>query len=240
MFLTGSAQIYQLSNLMHPFAENIRGLYAIVDTASCDENLLFEKVRLVLDAGCRVLQYRDKTSDNKKRLLQAGELRLLCDKAGAVFIINDDAELAVQVNADGVHCGRDDAGIRETRVRYPTLMIGASCYNSIERAEQAIKSGADYVAFGRFYPSSTKPEATPANIEILQQAKQRFDCPIVAIGGIVAENAGILISSGASAVAVIGGVFSAADPYLSSKEICALFNNPQQPVEKNPTSDAIN
>jgi thiamine-phosphate pyrophosphorylase len=170
---------------MHPLAENIRGLYAIVDTASCDESLLFEKVSLVLDAGCRVLQYRDKTSDFKKRLLQAGELRLLCDKAGAVFIINDDAELAIQVNADGVHCGRDDTGIRETRARYPTLMIGASCYNSVERAVQAIWGGADYIAFGRFYPSSTKPEATPADIEILQQAKQRFDCPIVAIGGIV-------------------------------------------------------
>ncbi len=235
MFLTGSAQVFQLSNIMHPLAENIRGLYAIVDTASCDENLLFEKVRLVLDAGCRVLQYRDKSSDQKKRLLQARELRLLCTKAGAVFIVNDDAELAMQVNADGVHCGRDDAGIRETRARYPALMIGASCYNSIKRAEQAIENGADYIAFGRFYPSSTKPEASPADIEILQQAKQRFIHPIVAIGGIVAENAGILISSGASAVAVISGVFSVADPYLSSKEICALFNNPQ-PVETSPTN----
>jgi len=225
---------------MHPLAEKISGLYAIVDTASCDENQLFEKVSLVLNAGCRVLQYRDKTSDNKKRLLQAGELRLLCDKAGAVLIINDDAELAMQVKADGVHCGRDDAGIKETRARYPTLIIGASCYNSIERAEQAIKSGADYVAFGCFYPSSTKPEATPADIETLQQAKQRFVHPIVAIGGIVAENAGILISSGASTVAVNSGIFSVADPYLSSKEICALFNNPQQTVETKSDNTKMN
>ena len=211
---------------MHPLTENIRGLYAITDAASGDESVLYEKVRLVLNAGCRVLQYRDKSSDERKRLLQARELRSLCTKAGTVFIINDDAELAMRVNADGVHCGRDDAGIRETRNRYPELMIGASCYNSIDRAEQAVKNGADYLAFGRFYPSLTKPEARPADIKILQQAKKRFEQPIVAIGGIVAENAGILISSGADAVAVINGVFSVADPYHSSKEICALFNKP--------------
>ena len=219
---------------MHPLAENIRGLYAIADTATCDDEVLLEKVRLVLAGGCRVLQYRDKSSDKKKRLAQAGELRLLCNKAGAVFIINDDAELAMQVNADGVHCGRDDATVSEIRTRYPSLMIGASCYNSLQRAEQAIINGADYLAFGRFYPSSTKPEATPANIGILHQAKRRFDHPVVAIGGIVAENAGILISSGASAVAVISGVFSTADPYLSSQEISAMFSNPKQAAGTQP------
>ena len=209
---------------MHPLAQNIHGLYAIADTGSIDDAVLIEKVRQVLAGGCRVLQYRDKSIDKVKRLKQAKELKLLCSKAGVIFIINDDAELAKQVKADGVHCGRNDATISETRSCYPELMIGASCYNSLERASQAIEDGADYLAFGRFYPSSTKPEATPATIEILRQARQQFDHPIVAIGGIVVENAGVLISSGASAVAVINGLFSTTDPYLKSQQYCALFN----------------
>ena len=209
---------------MHPLAQNIHGLYAIADTGSIDDALLIEKVRQVLAGGCRVLQYRDKSIDKVKRLKQAKELKLLCSKAGAIFIINDDADLARQVNADGVHCGRNDAAISKTRNRYPELMIGATCYNSLERATQAIEDGADYLAFGRFYPSSTKPEATPATIEILRQARQQFDYPIVAIGGIIVENAGVLISSGASAIAVINGVFSTTDTYLKSQQYCALFN----------------
>ncbi|MCK5359575.1 MAG: thiamine phosphate synthase [Gammaproteobacteria bacterium] len=210
---------------MHPLAKKISGLYAIVDTGCCDENSLFENVQMVLDAGCRVLQYRDKSNDDKKRLMQASKLRRMTTLLGAVFIINDDAGLASRVKADGVHCGKDDAGIVETRKSYPDLLIGASCYNSIDLAEQAVNAGADYLAFGRFYPSLTKPEASPADAAILQQAKRKFSQPIVAIGGIVTENAGFLISSGASAVAVIGGIFSTADPYRSSKELCALFDS---------------
>lgn len=216
---------------MHPLAKKITGLYAIADTGSCDENTLFEKVHMVLDAGCRVLQYRDKSNDDSKRQMQALELRRITAKKGAIFIINDDAGLASRVKADGVHCGKDDVGIAETRKLFPDLLIGASCYNSIDLAEQAINDGADYLAFGRFYPSPTKPEAISADLEILQQAKSKFSQPIVAIGGIVTENAGFLISSGASAVAVISGIFATADPYRSSRDICALFDNQQRQGE---------
>lgn len=211
--------------IVHPLAAKIQGLYAIADTATIDDSVLYEKVRLVLAGGCRVLQYRDKSSDKEKRLIQARELRILCSNAGAVFIVNDDAELAMQVNAEGVHCGRDDAAVSEIRNLYPSLMIGATCYNSLQRAEKAVNDGADYLAFGRFYPSTTKPLATPANIETLQQARQRFDLPIVVIGGIMVDNAAILISSGASAIAAINSVFSAPDPLLISREFCALFNS---------------
>jgi thiamine-phosphate pyrophosphorylase len=212
---------------MHPLADNIRGLYAIADTGSLDDAELIEKVRLVLAGGCRVLQYRDKSSNVEKRFSQASELRALCHRAGALFIINDDAELASRVKADGVHCGKDDATVSETRTRYPDLMIGVSCYNSLPLAIQAVEAGADYVAFGSFFASSTKPQARPADLEILQQAKSRLALPIVAIGGIMEENAEILISSGASAVAVISGVFSTPNPLLSSRKITELF-------EKNP------
>ncbi|MEA1890614.1 MAG: thiamine phosphate synthase [Pseudomonadota bacterium] len=209
---------------MHPLAIKISGLYAIADTGTMEDDELFEKVRRVLAGGCHVLQYRDKSGDKEKRLIQAAELGRLCRHTGAVFIINDDAELAIQVKADGVHCGKDDATVRETRARYPELLIGASCYNSLPRALQAAKEGADYIAFGSFFNSATKPLAKSADLEILKKAKQSLEQPIVAIGGIVAENAGILISSGASAVAVISGVFSTQDPLLSSRKITALFD----------------
>lgn len=208
---------------MHPRTKNIHGLYAIADTATIDDVFLSEKVRLVLSGGCSVLQYRDKSSDKEKRLRQARELRQLCSDVEAVFIINDDAELAMQVHADGVHCGKNDATVSETRRRYPELLIGATCYNSLDRAELAVNDGADYLAFGSFYPSSTKPNATSADIVTLQLASQRFEHPLVAIGGIMVENAPLLISSGASAVAVINSVFATADPCRSSQEFCALF-----------------
>ena len=213
-----------LDKNMHPLADKIKGLYAIADTGTLDDGELFEKVRLVLAGGCRVLQYRDKSCDEEKRLRQAVELAEMCRQSGAVFIINDDAELARQVNADGVHCGRNDATVSETRIRYPKLMIGASCYNSLTRAAQAINDGADYIAFGSFFVSGTKPQAKAADLETLQQATKIFEQPVVAIGGIVAENAKILISSGASAVAVISGVFSTPDTLLSSRKITALFD----------------
>lgn len=209
--------------ILHSRAKTIQGLYAIADTATIDDVFLSEKVRLVLSGGCSVLQYRDKSSDKEKRLRQARELRQLCRDVEAVFIINDDAELAMQVDADGVHCGKNDATVSETRRRYPELLIGATCYNSLDRAERAVNDGADYLAFGSFYPSSTKPDATPADIVTLQQASQRFDHPLVAIGGIMVENAPLLISSGASAVAVINSVFATADPCRSSQEFSALF-----------------
>ena len=209
---------------MHHLASKIKGLYAIADTGTVEDDDLFEKVRLVLAGGCRVLQYRDKSCDEEKRLRQAAELAKMCRTTGAVFIINDDANLARQVNADGVHCGRDDATVSETRARYPQLMIGASCYNSLTQAVQAVDDGADYIAFGSFFLSSTKPQAKAADLETLRQAKKTFEQPIVAIGGIVAENTEILISSGASAVAVISGIFSTPDTFLSSRKITALFD----------------
>ncbi len=210
---------------MHRLQNRITGLYAIADTATIADAELSQKVARVLEGGCRVLQYRDKSNDRGKRVQQASDLRGICNQAGAVFIINDDAELAMEVQADGVHCGKDDDAVSEVKAHFPDLLVGASCYNSLPRAERAAREGADYIAFGSFFSSATKPQAEPADIEILQQARQMFNLPVVAIGGIMAENAEILISSGASAVAVITGVFLSPDPFHSSSKIAALFEN---------------
>jgi thiamine-phosphate pyrophosphorylase len=208
---------------MHALIDKVKGLYAIADTGTVGDDSLEIKVAQVIEGGCSVLQYRDKTIDKQKRMQQATKLKELCHKAGVVFIINDDAELAVRCGADGVHCGIEDQSISSIKQQYPELVVGASCYNSLPLAEEAISVGADYIAFGRFYTSPTKPEASLADIKTLQQASLKFTIPIVAIGGIIEENAALLVSSGADAVAVISGVFSVPDTLMSSKNIVKIF-----------------
>jgi thiamine-phosphate pyrophosphorylase len=204
-------------------AQLIKGLYAIADTSVIAEDGLVDEVTSVLRGGCRIIQYRDKSFDRDKRSRQATQLAQTCREFGAIFIINDDVELAIAVEADGVHVGRDDTAVAAIKQNFPGLIIGASCYNSLELAGQAANAGADYLAFGSFFPSTTKPEAPPADIETLLKAKQRFKLPVVAIGGIMEDNAPGLVSSGADAIAVISGVFSTPDSYVSSRKFTELF-----------------
>jgi thiamine-phosphate pyrophosphorylase len=206
-------------------SEKIRGLYAIADTAVIPEDKYFARVEAVLQGGCRIIQYRDKSSETQKRHYQACRLAEMCRQYNALFIVNDDLELALSSNADGVHCGKNDLPVADIKCRYPEIIVGASCYNSLEIARRAVDSGADYLAFGSFFHSSSKPEAPPASPETLVEAKQLFVKPLVAIGGIMATNAAGLVSCGADAVAVISGVFCAADPYRESQVFTALFAN---------------
>lgn len=203
----------------------IRGLYAIADTSVIDEANLADEVTSVLRGGCRIIQYRDKSSDRDKRHGQATELAYRCREFNALFIVNDDVELAVAVDADGVHVGRHDSAVAAIKGDHPDLIVGASCYDSLELAGQAAIAGADYLAFGSFFPSTTKPEATPAKIETLKKAKQAYKLPVVAIGGIMEDNASSLVSSGADALAVISGVFSTPDSYVSSRKFTQLFQD---------------
>lgn len=213
--------------MSRPGSQPIKGLYAIADTSVIDQAELAEEVTAVLRGGCRIIQYRDKSFDRDKRSRQAVELALTCREFGAIFIVNDDVQLAIAVEADGVHVGRDDSAIAAIKQNFPGLIVGASCYNSLELAGQAANAGADYLAFGSFFPSTTKPEAPPADIEILLKAKQTFKLPVVAIGGIMEDNAPGLVSSGADAIAVISGVFSTPDSYISSRKFTELFEDIQ-------------
>ncbi len=157
-----------------------------------------------------MIQYRNKAAATGLRLRQATALRALCAARGATFIINDDVALARDVAADGVHLGRDDASLARARETLgDAALIGASCYDSLERAEAAVSAGADYIAFGSFFPSATKPDAALANLMLLTAAKARWPIPVVAIGGINAGNARSLIEAGADALAVISDVFIA-------------------------------
>ncbi len=198
------------------------GLYAITQTEGKDADSIIQEVSSALKGGACVIQYRDKHSADKTYL--AKQLLKLCKNNHVPLIINDDAELACQIGADGVHIGKDDGGIAATRkVVGSKAIIGISCYDNINIALQAEKDGVDYVAFGRFFPSSSKPLALPAHTDTLLLAKTQIKVPVVAIGGILPENGASLLEAGADLLAVIGGIFDHS-PEQSAQAYITLFN----------------
>jgi len=202
---------------------SISGLYALTpDLGDTDE--LTARVAAALGGGATAIQYRNKTASPGLRLDQALALRELCTAGGAMLIVNDDVELASAVDADGVHLGRDDATVAAARERLgPRALIGASCYDSLVRAEAAVAAGADYVAFGSFFASAVKPDSVHADTSLLSVAKMRWNVSVVAIGGITAANAGSLLAAGADSVAVLSAVFGAPDVKAAAREIASLF-----------------
>jgi len=203
-----------------------RGLYVITDCVNLDTGGLLHKTGLILEAGVPALQYRDKTPDASIRLERARALQQLCAGHNTVFLINDDVELAARIGADGVHIGREDAGYEQSRARLgQDAIIGVSCYNQLERALLAQENGADYVAFGSFFPTKTKNTGIRAYPELLVQARHRLTVPVVAIGGITPENGAGLIEAGADLLAVVSSVYSSDDPRQAVAEFNALFNS---------------
>ncbi|MFZ5557051.1 MAG: thiamine phosphate synthase [Pseudomonadota bacterium] len=204
-------------------ARRVAGLYAITPDTE-DTPMLLAKVEAALRGGTRWLQYRSKRTDVDARVRQARALRQLCTRHGARLIVNDDADLALAVDADGVHLGAADGSIAETRRRLgPDRVIGASCYDRLDLAERAVGEGADYVAFGSVFASAVKPGAVRAPLTLLSRARGQLDVPIVAIGGVSADNAGAAIAAGAHAVAVISAVFDAPDVEAAARSIVQLF-----------------
>ena len=207
----------------------ISGLYAITPEQP-DTARLLQQVRAALAGGAAVVQYRSKSQDVALQHEQASELLALCHAFDVPLIVNDSLRLADLSGADGVHLGREDGSLRQARIVLGAeKIIGVSCYNSLELALAAEKGGADYVAFGSFFPSATKPGAVAAPLELLQQARKRLHVPIVAIGGITIENAPALIEAGAAAVAVISGLFDAPDIELAARQYSQLFSAPASP-----------
>lgn len=206
----------------------LHGLYAITDSQLLADDRLLPWVEAALAGGTRLLQYRDKSGDAARRRDEAGQLKALCEQYGADLLINDDLPLASALNV-GVHLGRDDGCLREARQQLGAqAIIGATCHASLDQAEQAIADGASYIAFGRFFQSVTKPGAPAATPALLQQARARFDTPIVAIGGITLDNASPLLAAGADLLAVIHGLFgadSAAEVQRRAQAFNELFEN---------------
>ena len=201
----------------------IGGLYAIMRETD-DTAQLLREVSAALNGGAGVVQYRDKSGDAARQHEQASELLMLCQRHAVPLIINDSLRLADLVGADGVHLGCDDGAVREARIILGAQrIIGVSCYQSLELALAAQVAGADYVAFGSFYPSTTKPDAPRADLALLQHASGVLQLPIVAIGGITPDNAEPLIEAGADAIAVIDALFGAPDIQATARRFAELF-----------------
>jgi thiamine-phosphate pyrophosphorylase len=201
----------------------ISGLYALTPDL-LDSDDLIERVAAAVAGGATAIQYRNKLASPPLQRAQALTLRDLCAAANAIFIVNDDVDLAYAVDADGVHLGRDDASIAHARRRLGrTAIIGASCYDSLDRAKAAVAAGADYIAFGSFFPSLVKPDAVRAELTLLTAAKSRWNVAVVAVGGITAAAAPALIDAGADALAVISAVFDASDIAASAKAFRDAF-----------------
>lgn len=200
----------------------VSGLYGVTQDGSSN---LYQQVKQALQGGAQVIQYRDKQSDSDQRLQDAQRLKSLCDEYAAIFIVNDDIDLALQVDADGVHVGKDDGDIVAIKQRLGDKILGVSCYNSLTLAQKAEQLGADYVAFGRFFVSQTKPDAIQAEPNLIVEAKSRLRVPVVAIGGIKLNNAKQLIDAGVDAIAVVDGLFGEENIVKTAKEFSNLFIN---------------
>ena len=202
----------------------LKGLYVITDTGLTPGARLPTAVDAAIRGGARLVQYRDKSADSARREMEARLLLDLCRGHGVPLIINDDVALAARIGADGVHLGREDQALAAARVSLgPRALIGVSCYDSLERAQTAAHAGADYVAFGSFYPSLSKPAAVRAPLALLTQARAALSIPLCAIGGITPENGAPLLAAGADLLAVIQGVFGAADSGVAARAYAQLF-----------------
>lgn len=200
-----------------------QGLYAITQTEGKIPETILNEVSLALKGGVSVVQYRDKTP-NDDGITLAKALLTLCHQFNVPLLINDNVKLAQTIGADGVHLGKDDGDILSARQQLgANAIIGVSCYDDVTTALHAEKLGVDYVAFGRFYPSASKPNAPTAHLKTLRLAKEKINLPIVAIGGILPSNGQTLLQAGADILAVIDGLFAHA-PEQSAKDYLALFS----------------
>ena len=197
--------------------ERLKGLYVITDRPMClERSMSVDKlVALAISGGARIIQYRNKQSPSAVRLYEAAILAKLCKQLDAIFIINDDVDIALEVDADGVHLGQEDLN----------KIIGITCHNDLQLAREAEQASADYVALGRFFGSSSKPSAPPASLDTLHQAVNELSIPVCAIGGITPENAPKLIEYGAHMLAVINGVFGTWNVTQAAKAYTKLFEN---------------
>lgn len=202
----------------------LQGLYAITDNHLTPTPYLIERTEQALRGGVRILQYRDKTTNKQKRRDEALALKALCAQYQCTFIINDDVELCMEVKADGVHLGVTDANIHTARQQLGNnVIIGATCHGSLDLAHKAVASGADYVAFGRFYSSTTKPNAEAADLQSIRNGLAKLNVPAVAIGGITLSKADELLEAGFSMLAVIEDIFKPASTASNITTRCSAY-----------------
>ena len=202
----------------------IKGLYVITPDMA-DLNTLIHKTKLAIEGGAFMVQYRSKIQDHDVKMQQCAAILRLCREYGVPCIVNDDVAMCLNLEADGVHLGEKDDNIAEIRlILGEDAIIGSSCYDQLDRAKQAQKEGATYVAFGAMFPTSTKPTAPRASLELLSEAKREIHIPIVAIGGITVNNAHDVIETGVDAIAVITSLYEAKSIKETAETFLKMFH----------------
>jgi len=205
--------------------KKLKGLYAISDENLISEENFEQAITSALQGGCKIIQYRDKSDNQKKRLQQATQLQTLCTQHNAICIINDDITLAQAIDADGVHLGKDDVSIAQARkILGENCLIGISCYNDLALALEAEKNHADYVAFGAMFSSPTKPDAKQASPQLIAEAKKQLHIPVCAIGGITEKNIQQVVTQGADMVAVISTLFASENIKTTASVLAQKFD----------------
>ena len=202
----------------------VKGLYAIIDNSLTPSVSNIEIAKKVLAGGAGILQLRGKGLSSKELLEQAREIREITREAGAIFIVNDRADVALLADADGVHLGQDDLPIAKAReILGREKLIGLSTHN-LKQAIKAEFEGADYIGFGPVFGTTTKADAEEAKgLQALREIRKSVNIPIVAIGGINIENVIDVISAGADAVAVISAIVKAGDIEGATRRFLEAF-----------------
>lgn len=188
--------------------QKLNGLYAITDEKLTPDESVFSQIEECLRAGIKIVQYRNKTKTDDEVEDVCRSLQALCQQHDAIFIIDDRPYLAQKIRADGLHIGKDDMSLYEAREIFKDGIIGVSCYGSISKAQEAQNEGANYVAFGSFFPSATKPKSGIVPQKVLQKAQERIDIPICAIGGINQDNINEIAQYNPQMISVVSAVFT--------------------------------
>lgn len=205
-------------NIHQTFAGN--GVYVITDGPRAD---LLAVVAASLEGGARAVQYLDETSDGERRLAEASAISQLCQLHHVPLIIHEDVELALITGASGVHLGSSGKDMEHARFRLGhAAIIGVACRDSLENARTAVRDGANYISFGAFFPSPTKPMAPRASLDLLQESAE-FGVPRVAIGGITPDNGHLLLAAGAEYLAAISSIFGSEDVRHATQRLSELF-----------------
>ena len=204
-------------------ASRIHGLYVIIDPDACTGRDPAGVARLALEGGASMVQWRDKRRDKGEQLPQAQAIRELCAQHGALFVVNDHVDLALAVNAGGVHLGQRDLPLAAARSLVSAEFIVGVSTNNVEEARRAQAGGASYVAVGSIFATGSKEVTRQADPERLREVKAAIDRPVVAIGGIDESNVDLVLAAGADAVAVISAVCAANDVRAAARELAGRF-----------------
>jgi thiamine-phosphate pyrophosphorylase len=206
----------------------LAGLYVIIDAGLLRGRSHNDVAMQAIRGGAKIIQLRDKVRGIREFLKAAGELKEICEKNNVLFIVNDSLEVALAVDADGLHVGRDDLPVATARHLLPVDKILGASARTIEEAKRAREDGADYLGVGAMYATTTKAAAEVVGPGRIKEIKSAVDMPVVAIGGITKDNVGKVVKAGADAAAVISAIMGAADIEKATRGLVEIIKGEQR------------